>query len=31
MGEDRVKDVWLSYVNAGDAVLAQPERYITLK
>lgn len=30
-GEDRVKDVWLGYVNAGDAVLAQPENYITLK
>ena len=30
-GEDRVKDVWLRYVSAGDAVLAQPETYITLK
>ena len=30
-GEDRVKDVWLRYVSAGDAVLAQPEAYITLK
>ena len=30
-GEDRVKDVWLSYVSAGDAVLAQPEAHITLK
>ena len=30
-GEDRVKDVWLGYVNAGDATLAQPEKYITLK
>ena len=30
-GEDRVKDVWLNYVRAGNAVLAQPEQYITLK
>ncbi|MGN1367752.1 MAG: carbohydrate ABC transporter substrate-binding protein [Aristaeellaceae bacterium] len=30
-GESRVKDVWLSYINAGSAVLAQPEPYITLK
>lgn len=30
-GEDRVKDVWLRYVSAGDAVLAQLETYITLK
>ena len=30
-GEDRVKDVWLRYVSAGNAVLAQPEAYITLK
>ncbi|MDD6040479.1 MAG: hypothetical protein PUD63_04705 [Clostridia bacterium] len=27
-GED--KDVWLRYVNTGDAVLAHPEPYITL-
>ena len=30
-GEDRVKDVWLRYVSAGNAILAQPEAYITLK
>ena len=30
-GEDRVKDVWLNYARAGNAVLAQPEQYITLK
>ena len=31
MGEDGVKDVWLNYVRSGDALLAPPERYITLK
>ena len=31
LGDDRVKDVWLNYVKAGDAVLSQPEQYITLK
>ena len=31
LGDDRVKDVWLNYVKVGDAVLSQPEQYITLK
>ena len=30
-GEERVKDMWLNHVNAGGAMLAQPESYIILK
>ena len=30
-GEERVKDMWLNWINAGEASLAQPEKYITLK
>ena len=30
-GEERVKDMWSNHVNAGGAVLAQPESYIILR
>ena len=29
--EQRVKDTWVNYVLQGNAVLAEPEQYITLR
>ena len=29
--EQRVKDTWVDYVLQGNAVLAEPEQYITLR
>ena len=31
-GEDStVKDTWLEYISEGDAILAEPEDYMTLR
>ena len=30
-GDTRVRDTWSAYVSGGNAVLAEPENYITLR
>ena len=30
-GETSVKDTWIAYVSDGNAILAEPEDYMTLR